>query len=61
MFFDMIWKEIIHAACFPLKGCLHASFIMKMIEVVTQFRFEKGTRHLSYTPSGLTQTIQQGV
>jgi hypothetical protein len=36
-------------------------FIMKMIEVVTQFRYEKGTRHLSYTPSGLIQTIQQGV
>jgi hypothetical protein len=35
--FDMIWQEIIHAACFPLKGCLHAPFIMKMIEVVTQF------------------------
>jgi hypothetical protein len=59
--FDMIWQEIIHAACFPLKGCLHAPFIMKMIEVVSQFRFEKGTRHLSYTPSGLIQTIQQGV
>jgi hypothetical protein len=59
--FDMIWQEIIHAACFPLKGCLHAPFIMKMIEVVTQFRFEKGTRHLSYTPSELIQTIQQGV
>jgi hypothetical protein len=48
--FDMIWQEIIHASCFPLKGCLHAPFIMKMIEVVTQFRYEKGTRHLSYTP-----------
>jgi hypothetical protein len=47
--FDMIWQEIIHDVCFPLKGCLHAPFIMKMIEVVTQFRFEKGTRHLSYT------------
>jgi hypothetical protein len=23
---------------------------MKMIEVVTQFRFDKGTRHQSYTP-----------
>jgi hypothetical protein len=22
--FDMIWQEIIHALCFPLKGCLHA-------------------------------------
>jgi hypothetical protein len=48
--FDMIWQQIIHASCFPLKGCLHAPFIMKMIEVVTQFRYEKGTRHLSYTP-----------
>jgi hypothetical protein len=47
--FDMIWQEIIHASCFPIKGCLHAPFIMKMIEVVTQFRYEKGTRHLSYT------------
>jgi hypothetical protein len=48
--FDMIWQEVIHAACFPLKGCLHAPCIMEMIEVVTQFRYEKGTRHLSYTP-----------
>jgi hypothetical protein len=48
--FDIIWQEIIHAACFPLKGCLHAPFIMKMIEVVTQFRYDKGTRHQSYTP-----------
>jgi hypothetical protein len=48
--FDMIWQEIIHASSFPLKVCLHAPFILKMIEVVTQFRYEKGTRHLSYTP-----------
>jgi hypothetical protein len=48
--FDMICQEIMHASCFPLKGCLHAPYIMKMIEVVTQFRYEKGTRHLSYTP-----------
>jgi hypothetical protein len=48
--FDMIWQKIIHASCFPLKGCLHAPFIMKTIEVVTQFRYEKGTRHQSYTP-----------
>jgi hypothetical protein len=44
--FDMIWQEIIHASCSPLKGCLHAPFILKMIEVVTQIRYEKGTRHL---------------
>jgi hypothetical protein len=48
--FDMIWQEIIHASCSPLKGCLHAPFIMKMIEAVTQIRYEKGTRHLPYTP-----------
>jgi hypothetical protein len=48
--FYMIWQEIIHASCSPLKGCLHAPYIMKMIEVVTQIRYEKGTRHLSYTP-----------
>jgi hypothetical protein len=48
--FDMIWQEIIHASCFPLKGCLYAPFIMKLIEVVTQFRYEKGTIHLSYAP-----------
>jgi hypothetical protein len=48
--FDMIWQEIIHASCSPLKGCLHAPYIMKMIEVVTQIRYEKGTIHLSYTP-----------
>jgi hypothetical protein len=48
--FDMIWQEIIHASCSPPKGYLHVPFIMKMIEVVTQFRYEKGTRHLSYTP-----------
>jgi hypothetical protein len=48
--FDMIWQEIIHASCSPLKGCLHAPFIIKMIEFVTQIRYEKGTRHLPYTP-----------
>jgi hypothetical protein len=47
--FDMIWQEIIHASCSPLKGCLHDPYIMKMIEVVTQIRYEKGTRHLPYT------------
>jgi hypothetical protein len=47
--FDMIWQEIIHASCAPLKGCLHAPFIMTMIEFVTQIRYEKGTRHLPYT------------
>lgn len=48
--FDMIWQEIIHSSCSPLKGCLHASLIMKMIEVVTQFRYEKGTKDIPYTP-----------
>jgi hypothetical protein len=58
--FDMIWQEVIHAACFPLKGCLHAPFIMKMIEVVTQFRYEKGTRHLSYTPFWIDPNNPEG-
>jgi hypothetical protein len=57
--FDMIWQEIIHASCSPLKGCLHAPYIMKMIEVVTQLRYEKGTRHLSLPLFGLTPIIQQ--
>jgi hypothetical protein len=48
--FDMIWQEIIHASCSPLKGCLHAPFLMKIVGVVTQIRCEKGTRHLPYTP-----------
>jgi hypothetical protein len=48
--FDMIWQEIIHASCSPLKGCLHTPFIMKMIEMVTQIRYEKGTKHIPYTP-----------
>ena len=48
--FDMIWQKIIQAVCFPLKGCLHAPFIMKMIEVVTQTWYEKGCKHTPYTP-----------
>jgi hypothetical protein len=58
--FDMIWQEIIHASYFPLKGCLHAPFIMKIIEVVTQFRFKKAQDISHIPPSGLTQIIQQG-
>jgi hypothetical protein len=48
--FDMVWEEIVHASWSPLKGCLHAPFIMKMIEVVTQIYFEKDVRHTRYTP-----------
>jgi hypothetical protein len=48
--FDMIWKEIIRASWSPLKGCLHAPFIMKMIEVVTQTHFEKHVKHSRYVP-----------
>jgi hypothetical protein len=46
--FDMIWEEILRASWSPLKGCLHAPFIMKMIEVVTQTCFEKPVKHSYY-------------
>jgi hypothetical protein len=48
--FDMIWEEIIRASWSPLRGCLHAPFIMKMIEVVTQTHFEKPVKHSHYVP-----------
>jgi hypothetical protein len=48
--FDMIWEENLHASWSPLKGCLHAPFIMKMIEVVTQTHFEKPVKHSRYVP-----------
>jgi hypothetical protein len=48
--FDMIWEEILRASWSPLKGCLHAHFIMKMIEVVSQTRFEKPVKHSRYVP-----------
>jgi hypothetical protein len=48
--FDMIWEEIVHASLSPLKASLHAPYIMKMIEVVTQVRCEKDVKHTRYTP-----------
>jgi hypothetical protein len=48
--FDMIWKEIIHASWNTSKGCVHAPFIMKMIEVVSQTYFQKDSKHVKYTP-----------
>jgi hypothetical protein len=48
--FDMIWEEILRASWSPLKGCLHAPFIMKMIEVVTQTCFKKPVKHSHYVP-----------
>jgi hypothetical protein len=48
--FDMIREEILRASWSPLKGCLHAPFIMKMIEVVTQTRFDKPIKHSRYMP-----------
>jgi hypothetical protein len=47
--FDLIWEEIVHAAWTQYKGCVHAPFIMKMIEVVTQTWFEKDCKHTLYT------------
>jgi hypothetical protein len=48
--FEMIWEEILHASWSPLKGCLHAPFIMKMIEAVTQTHFDKPVKHSRYVP-----------
>jgi hypothetical protein len=54
--FDMIWEEIIRASWSPLKGCLHAPFIMNMIEVVTQTHFEKPVKHSRYVPYWVDST-----
>jgi hypothetical protein len=54
--FDMIWKEILCASWSPLKGCLHAPFIMKMIEVVIQTHFEKPVKHSRYVPYWVDST-----
>jgi hypothetical protein len=48
--FDMIWEEILRASWSPLKGCLHTSYIMKIIETVTQIHFEKPVKHSCYVP-----------
>jgi hypothetical protein len=48
--FDMIWEEIIWASWSHLKGCLHAPYIMRMIEVVTQIHFDKPVKHSLYMP-----------
>jgi hypothetical protein len=54
--FDMIWEEILRASWSPLKGYLHAPFIMKMIEVVTQTYFEKPIKHSRYVPYWVDST-----
>jgi hypothetical protein len=54
--FDMIWEEILRASWSPLKGCLHAPFIMKMIEVVTQTHFEKPVKQSRYVPYWVDST-----
>jgi hypothetical protein len=54
--FDMIWEEILRASWSPLKGCLHAAFIMKMIKVVTQTYFEKPVKHSRYVPYWVDST-----
>jgi hypothetical protein len=54
--FDMIWEEILRAPWSPLKGCLHAPFIMKMIEVVTQTHFKKHVKHFRYVPYWVDST-----
>jgi hypothetical protein len=52
----MIWEEILRASWSPLKGCLHAPFIMKMIEVVTQTHFEKPVKQSRYVPYWVDST-----
>lgn len=47
--FDIIWEEIIHASWFTSNRCVHAPFIMKMIEVVSQVWFEKDGKYVRYT------------
>jgi hypothetical protein len=46
--FDMILEEILRAFWSPLKGCLHAPYIMKMIEAITQIHFDKPVQHSRY-------------
>jgi hypothetical protein len=56
--FDMIWEEILRASWSPLKGCLHAPFIMKMIKVVIQTRFENLSNTPAMYPTGLIPATQ---
>ncbi|KAJ1265193.1 hypothetical protein BS78_08G060500 [Paspalum vaginatum] len=37
--FDLIYQEVCRASWNPLRGCVHAPYLMKMIEVVTQQRY----------------------
>jgi hypothetical protein len=53
----MIWKDIIRASWSPLKGYLHAPFIMKMIKVVTQVRYENPVKNSRYVPYWLIPAI----
>jgi hypothetical protein len=48
--FDLIWQEIIYVSFYPTKGCVHAPFIMKIIEVVSHTWFEKEVHPVAYTP-----------
>jgi hypothetical protein len=56
--FDRIWEEIIRASWSALRGCLHAPFIMKMIEVVTQTHFENQSNTPATYPTGLIPPTQ---
>jgi hypothetical protein len=48
--FNMIWSEIIAASSNTVKSCLHAPYLMKMIEVVTKLNFKKESKHQAYIP-----------
>lgn len=48
--FDMVWEEILRASWSPLKGSIHAPYIMKMIEVVTHTHFDEPVKHSRNVP-----------
>jgi hypothetical protein len=54
--FDLIWQDIIYVSFYPTKGCVHALFIMKIIEVVSQTWVEKEVHHVAYTPYWIDST-----
>jgi hypothetical protein len=57
--FDMVWEEILRTTWSPLKGCLHAPYIMKMVEAVTQVDFDKPVNTPAMCRTGLTPVTQR--
>jgi hypothetical protein len=48
--FDLLWREILSISWDYKKSLAFAPFIMKMIEVVTKYHFEKTVEHVAYVP-----------